>query len=135
MNVVRLAALLLIVPGTAQALAADGPGFAGEYVMTGKGYDDADTAYAGTCSIKEAGKAYAVSCFNSDTRHTYVGKGLAAGEVFSIFIGDALKGDHNEAFAGEYLATYRRGADGVLTGAWVHATSSAAGAETLVPAK
>ena len=36
------------------------------------------------------GAVYAVSCYNEDTRHTYVGKGLASGETLSVFIGDEL---------------------------------------------
>lgn len=121
--------------GAAMAQDSAAPNYAGEYVMAGKGFGEADSAYAGTCSITPAKDAYAVSCFNQDTRHTYVGKGLGVGDAFSVFIGDVLKGDHREIFAGEYLVIYKRNEAGVLTGVWTHAESAAAGAETLTPKK
>ncbi len=121
----------------APALAQDvaGASFAGEYAMAGKGFGPRDSAYSGTCSVKREEPGYIVSCFNRDTRHTYTGKGLAAGETFSVFIGDHLRGDHNDAFVGEYLVVYRRRADGVLEDTWLHASTAAAGAETLTPAR
>jgi hypothetical protein len=113
---------------------AEEPGsFAGKYAMRGKGYGAEDRAYAGTCALDWKDGFYAVSCFNEDTRHTYSGKGLAAGKVLAILIGDTLRGDHNEIYAGEYLVVYERGADGTLGGTWVHAPGPARGAETLTP--
>ncbi len=109
--------------------------FSGDYGMTGKGFGSLDSAYAGTCKVNAAGHGYDVSCFNADTRHTYVGKGLAQGATLAIFIGDTLRGDHNSVFTGEYLVLYRARADGVLEGTWVHAGSAAGGAETLTPAR
>jgi hypothetical protein len=108
--------------------------FSGNYRMTGKGFGAHDSAYAGTCRIDAADRGYDVSCYNADTRHTYVGKGLAQGDVLAITIGDTLRGDHNAFFAGEYLVVYRARADGVLEGTWLHTISGAAGAETLEPA-
>ncbi len=121
--------------GAAFSQDAAGTNFAGEYVMAGKGFGPRDSAYGGTCSVKREEPAYVVSCFNRDTQHTYTGKGLAAGDTFSVFIGDHLRGDHNSAFIGEYLVVYRRRADGVLEGTWLHASTAAAGAETLTPAR
>ena len=109
--------------------------FSGDYRMAGKGSGLHDNAYAGTCRIGVADQGYDVSCFNADTRHTYVGKGLAQGDMLAVFIGDILRGDHNSAFAGEYLVLYRARADGVLEGTWVHAGSSVAGSETLTPVR
>ena len=123
----------LAAPTTAEDTAARD--FAGEYTMQGKGFGPRDTAYEGTCSLRREEPAYQVSCFNRDTRHTYAGKGLAVGETLSIFIGDFLRGDHNGSFVGEYLVVYRRRADGVLEGTWIHATTAAAGTETLTPAR
>lgn len=108
---------------------------AGDYVMAGKGHDPRDSAYSGTCSLRGSGNAYEVSCFNKDTRHTYVGKGLASGDTLAIFIGDRLRGDHGGVFVGEYLVVYRLRPDGVLDGTWVHADSAAAGSETLTPVR
>lgn len=105
--------------------------YSGEYVMQGKGFAPDDSAYAGTCSLQRDGHGYRVSCFNQDTRHTYVGKALARGDTLTMFIGDFLKGDHNQVFAGEYLVTYQRQPDGKLSGTWLHTQSQAAGAETL----
>lgn len=107
--------------------------FSGNYAMAGKGSGPRDSAYAGTCRIGASAQGYDVSCFNADTRHTYVGKGLAQGDTLAIFIGDNLRGDHNSIFTGEYLVLYRARADGVLEGTWVHAGGPAAGAETLTP--
>ena len=101
--------------------------------MEGKGFGPNDSAYRGTCKLVLQGAVYAVSCYNEDTRHTYVGKGLASGETLSVFIGDELKGDHNSIFTGEYLVVYRRSDDGSLTGTWVYAQGPAAGSETLTP--
>lgn len=117
--------------GTAAAL--ETPDLSGTYRMEGKGFGPNDSAYRGTCKLALQGMAYAVSCYNEDTRHTYVGKGLASGDALSIFIGDELRGDHNAVFVGEYLVVYRRAADGRLMGTWVYAQGSAAGAETLTP--
>jgi len=109
--------------------------FSGDYRMAGKGSGARDNAYAGTCKIGAAGQGYDVSCFNADTHHTYVGKGLAQGDMLAIFIGDTLRGDHNSAFVGEYLVLYRARSDGVLEGTWIHAGSPAAGIETLTPVR
>jgi hypothetical protein len=130
-----MSCLALVVGLASQALAQDGGPrqFSGEYVMEGQGLDPRDTAYRGSCSIRGDGPAYQVSCFNGDTRHTYVGRGLASGDSLSIFIGDDLRGDHNGLFAGEYLVVYRRQANGALDGTWIHAQSGAAGVETLTP--
>jgi hypothetical protein len=83
--------------------------------------------------VRPAALGYEVSCFNVDTRHTYVGKGLSRGDTLTLFIGDTLRGDHHTIFTGEYLVLYRRRADGVLEGTWLHAGSAAAGSETLTP--
>ena len=117
------------------AQAAEPRDMSGDYVMKGKGVQAEDRAYSGTCSFKAEGALYDVSCFNSDTRHTYSGKGLALGDQFSIVIGDLLKGDHSSAYVGEYLVVYRVASDGVLTGRWVHAASGAHGEEVLTPKK
>ena len=115
--------------------AADSHGYAGEYTMQGKGFDLKDSAYTGTCTLRWENKAYRVSCFNRDTRHTYVGKGLARGDVLAVFIGDILQGDHDAIYAGEYLVLYQREPNGNLTGTWVHTKSQAAGSETLTREK
>ena len=127
------ACLLAIALASGAASAETALDFSGEYRMEGKGFGPNDSAYRGTCKLALEGAVYAVSCFNEDTRHTYVGKGLAAGDTLSIFIGDELKGDHNSLFTGEYLVVYRRAADGRLTGNWVYAQGPAAGSETLTP--
>lgn len=132
-----LATSIIAMAGGALASGLEPPArdFSGDYGMAGKGSGPRDSAYAGTCRISAAGQGYEVSCFNADTRHTYVGKGLAQGDTLAIFIGDALRGDHNSVFTGEYLVLYRARADGVLEGTWVHAGSPAAGAETLTPVR
>lgn len=127
------ACLVVLGPSSAPAAAEEIRDLSGTYRMEGKGFGPNDSAYSGTCTLALEGEAYAVSCFNEDTRHTYVGKGLAAGDTLSIFIGDELKGDHNSLFTGEYLVVYRRAADGRLTGNWVYAQGPAAGGETLTP--
>ena len=124
-----LLAVLLPAAATAEAL----PDFSGDYRMAGKGFGPNDTAYQGTCKLVAEEVGYAVSCYNADTRHTYTGKGLAVGTTLSIFIGDTLKGDHNDAFLGEYLVTYERQTDGSLIGTWLYAQGPAAGRETLTP--
>ncbi|MDI1266126.1 MAG: hypothetical protein PS018_23020 [bacterium] len=115
------------------AAASDRRDLSGEYVMAGKGVGEDDRAYAGTCSIKAVETLYEVSCFNADTRHTYIGKGIGHGDQFSTVIGDLLKGDHSSVYVGEYLVTYRVAADGGMKGRWVHAQSGAQGEETLTP--
>ena len=122
-------------PAVASGLEPPARNFSGDYAMAGKGSGPRDRTYAGTCKISTVGQGYDVSCFNADTRHTYVGKGMAQGDTLAIFIGDALRGDHNSLFTGEYLVLYHARADGVLEGTWVHAGSSAAGAETLTPVR
>ena len=122
---------LVLTSGTAAALEA--PDLSGNYRMEGKGFGPNDSAYHGTCKLVLQGAVYAVSCYNEDTRHTYVGKGLASGDTLSVFIGDELNGDHNSIFTGEYLVVYRRLDDGSLTGTWVYAQGPAAGSETLTP--
>ena len=128
------AAVLLIgsiVPARAQP-----QDLSGEYVMAGKGVGENDVAYVGTCTLKAVETLYEVSCFNSDTRHTYVGKGVRLGDQFSTVIGDLLKGDHAAAvYAGEYLVVYRLSPDNSMKGRWVHMTSGAHGEETLTPKK
>jgi hypothetical protein len=125
-----LLALSLSCGPTAALEASD---LSGNYRMEGKGFGPNDSAYHGTCKLVLQDAVYAVSCYNADTRHTYVGKGLASGETLSVFIGDELKGDHNSIFTGEYLVVYRRSDDGSLTGTWVYAQGPAAGSETLTP--
>ena len=93
--------------------------FSGDDGMTGKGFGPRDSAYAGTCRISASVQGYDVSCFNADTRHTYVGKGTAQDDTLAVFIGDTLRGDHNSIY-GEYLVLYRARADGVLEGTWLH---------------
>lgn len=132
-----LATSIVAVSASAWASGLESPArdFSGDYGMAGKGSGPLDSAYVGTCRISAAGQGYDVSCFNADTRHTYAGKGLAQGDTLAIFIGDTLRGDHNSVFTGEYLVLYRARADGVLDGTWVHAGSTATGAETLTPAR
>ena len=126
-----VAVAFAVVPGS--ALAAGDVDFSCDYVMRGKGFAANDSAYSGTCAVTRAAQAYAVSCFNQDTRHTYTGKGLAVGDTLAIFIGDMLAGDHNRNFTGEYLVVYRRQADGSLAGTWVHSETDSAGTEILTP--
>lgn len=128
---------IIAMGGAALASGSESPvrKFSGDYEMAGKGSGPRDSAYAGTCKISVAGEGYDVSCFNADTRHTYVGKGLAHGNTLAIFIGDTLRGDHNSVFTGEYLVLYRVRADGALEGTWVHTGSPAFGAETLTPVR
>lgn len=142
MNGLRTARALVAALGIAlsvPAVAADGAGnsgeadYSGDYVMTGQGFGAQDSVYHGTCSLTRAGPGYDVSCFNSDTRHTYTGRGLSAGVHLAVFIGDELKGDHNSVYAGEYLVLYQRQADGSLSGTWLQAGSQAGGRETLTP--
>ena len=134
----RITALVILSAAICTPIAraqANEPSFAGAYVMSGKGYGSNDTPYAGTCSIMQEQERgmYEVSCFNQDTRHTYVGKGLAMGQTLAIFIGDHLRGDHNTVFAAEYLVVYQRQPDGRLVGTWLHADSQRSGEETLTP--
>lgn len=127
------ACLLALTLSSGPAAALEVPDLSGNYRMEGKGFGPNDGAYRGTCKLSLQGAVYAVSCYNEDTCHTYVGKGLASGETLSVFIGDELKGDHNSIFTGEYLVVYRRSDDGSLTGTWVYAQGPAAGSETLTP--
>jgi len=127
------ACLLALALSSGPVAALEASDLSGKYRMEGKGSGPNDSAYRGTCKLVLQGAVYAVSCYNEDTRHTYVGKGLASGETLSIFIGDELKGDHNSMFSGEYLVVYRRLDDGSLTGSWVYAQGPAAGSETLTP--
>lgn len=127
------ACLFILAVSSAPAAGEEVPNFSGHYLMEGKGFGPNDSAYRGTCQLDLQGAAYAVSCFNEDTKHTYVGKGLAAGDSLSIFIGDELKGDHNSIFTGEYLVVYRREANGRLAGTWIYAQGPATGSETLTP--
>jgi hypothetical protein len=124
-----------LVASAASVGAAEQKDLSGEYVMAGKGVGENDRAYVGTCTFKAVGTLYDVSCFNSDTRHTYSGKGIAIGDQLSTVIGDELKGDHSSVYAGEYLVVYRVAADGSMKGRWVHALSGAHGEETLTPKK
>ena len=125
------AALLISSIVSARAQPQD---LSGEYVMAGKGVGDNDIAYVGTCTLKAVESIYEVSCFNSDTKHTYIGKGVRLGDQFSTVIGDLLKGDHAAAvYAGEYLVVYQLSPDNSMKGRWVHMTSGAHGAETLTP--
>jgi hypothetical protein len=117
----------------AEAAAAESTALAGDYRMQGRGFGPDDSAYQGTCSLRGDGPAYEVSCFNADTRHTYVGRGLAAGDTLAIFIGDVLRGDHRVVFAGEYLVLYQRKPDGTLEGIWIDGQGGATGGETLTP--
>ena len=129
------ACLLALALSSGTAAALEAPDLSGNYRMEGRGFGPNDRVYRGTCQLVLKGGVYAVSCYNEDTRHTYVGKGLASGETLSVFIGDELKGDHNSIFTGEYLVVYRRSDDGSLTGTWVYAQGPAAGAETLIPVR
>jgi hypothetical protein len=130
----QLCACLFIFAVSSGPVAAESaPDFSGNYLMEGKGFGPNDSAYRGTCQLDLQGASYAVSCFNEDTNHTYVGKGLVAGDTLSIFIGDELKGDHNSVFTGEYLVVYRREPNGRLAGTWIHAQGPATGSETLTP--
>ena len=125
----------LAVVSMAAAGAAEQRDLSGDYVMAGKGAGANDSAYVGTCTLKAAETLYDVSCFNSDTKHTYTGKGIGLGDQLSTFIGDTLKGDHSSVYAGEYLVVYRVATDGSMQGRWVHALSGAHGDETLTPKK
>jgi hypothetical protein len=134
-TVLAATALVLLVGQTVSAEEQRAGDFAGEYTMAGRGFGPHDSAYRGSCTVRPATPGYEVSCFNADTRHTYVGKALQQGDALAVFIGDALRGDHNTLFQGEYLVLYRRRADGILEGTWVHAGSAAAGFETLTPVR
>jgi hypothetical protein len=135
-NAFRSAAAAALLIGLVPAQAAEPQDLSGEYVMTGKGVGDNDLPYVGTCTLKAVETLYEVSCFNSDTRHTYVGKGVRLGDQFSTVIGDLLKGDHAAAvYAGEYLVVYQLSPDNSMKGRWVHMTSGAHGNETLTPKK
>ena len=126
--------LLVLATGfTGPVRAEQSDVLAGDYVMRGKGFNPSDSAYEGTCSLRGDGPVYEVSCFNQATRHTYVGRGLAVGNTFSVTIGDMLRGDHGGVFAGEYLVVYMRKPNGLLEGTWTETRGSAAGTETLTP--
>jgi hypothetical protein len=133
MTTLAAASLLLLATDAVAGEESRPADFAGEYLMAGRGFGPRDSAYSGTCTVRPAVPGYEVSCFNADTRHTYVGKGLSRGDTLTLFIGDSLRGDHNTLFTGEYLVLYRRRGDGVLEGTWLHAGSTAAGSETLTP--
>jgi hypothetical protein len=124
-----------MLPGLLGPAQAEQKDVSGEYVMAGKGVGENDRPYVGTCTLKAAvDTIYEVSCFNSDTRHTYSGKGVLLGEQFSTVIGDMLKGDHSAAvYVGEYLVVYQLSPDNSMKGRWVHMTSGAHGNETLTP--
>jgi hypothetical protein len=131
-----LAALIALTLDAGVAAAADidpAVDLAGQYRMQGKGFGANDSAYDGTCSLSREGPDYRVSCYNSQTRHTYSGRGLVSGDRLAIVIGDQLRGDHTGVFMGEYLVLYRRRADGVLEGTWIEAAGPASGSETLTP--
>ena len=130
-----LAVCSMLLLGTPQTQATDTVDYSGEYVMRGKGFGARDSAYTGSCSLRRETPGYRVSCFNRDTRHTYVGKGLAHGDTLAVFIGDMLQGDHDAIYAGEYLVLYRHQPDGDLVGTWVHAKTEFAGTETLTRKK
>jgi hypothetical protein len=133
-NAWRNAAAAALWIGLVFPAQAEQKDLSGEYIMSGKGVGENDIAYVGTCTLKAIESLYEVSCFNSDTRHTYVGKGIRLGDQFSTVIGDLLKGDHAAAvYAGEYLVVYQLSPDNTMKGRWVHMTSGAHGAETLTP--
>lgn len=135
-NAWRCAAAAALWLGLLVPVQAEPRDLSGEYVMSGKGVGESDRPYVGTCTLKAVDTIYEVSCFNSDTRHTYSGKGVLLGEQFSTVIGDMLKGDHSAAvYAGEYLVVYRLSPDNGMKGRWVHMTSGAHGEETLTPRK
>jgi hypothetical protein len=128
-----LVVVALVTGFTGPVRAEQSDALAGDYVMRGKGFGPNDSAYDGTCSLHGDGPVYEVSCFNKATRHTYVGRGLAAGDTFSITIGDVLRGDHGGVFAGEYLVVYKRKPNGLLDGLWTETRGGAAGTEILTP--
>ena len=135
-NARRCAAAAALLIGSVLSAQAAEKDLSGEYVMSGKGVGENDLAYVGTCSLKAVESLYEISCFNSDTRHTYVGKGIRLGDQFSTVIGDLLKGDHSAAvYSGEYLVVYQLSPDNSMKGRWVHLTSGAHGVETLTPKK
>src|SRR5262245_13610833 len=113
------AAAALLIGLSAPAQAAEQRDLSGEYVMSGKGVGENDLAYVGTCTLKAVESLYEVSCFNSDTKHTYVGKGIRLGDQLSTVIGDVLKGDHAASvYAGEYLVVYQLSPDNSMKGRW-----------------
>ena len=133
-NAWRWAAVAALWLGLLVPAQAERRDLSGEYVMAGKGVGENDRPYVGTCTLKAVDTIYEVSCFNSDTRHTYSGKGVLLGDQFSIVIGDMLKGDHSAAvYAGEYLVVYQLSPDNSMKGRWVHMTSGAHGEEKLTP--
>jgi len=136
-NAWRCAAAAALLAGLMlPAQAAEQRDVSGEYVMAGKGVGENDRPYVGTCTLKAIDTIYEVSCFNSDTRHTYSGKGVLLGDQFSTVIGDTLRGDHSAAvYSGEYLVVYLLSPDNSMKGRWVHMTSGAHGEETLTPKK
>jgi len=130
------AAAALLIGLILPAQAAEQKDLSGEYLMSGKGVGENDLAYVGTCTLKAVETLYEVSCFNSDTKHTYVGKGIRLGDQLSTVIGDMLRGDHAApVYAGEYLVVYQLSPDNGMKGRWVHMTSGAHGEETLTPKK
>lgn len=135
LNAFILATLLISGLTTSLPAKAQADDFAGEYIMKGRGDAKNDTNYSGSCTIKNETKGYDVSCLNTDTDHTYVGKGLAAGNTLALVIGDRLVGDHGQVFEGEYLVIYTRAENGTLVGRWVDAQSGHKGNETLTPKK
>ena len=135
-NAWRNAAAAALWIGLVLPAQAEQKDLSGEYIMSGKGVGENDIAYVGTCTLTAVDTIYEVSCFNSDTKHTYSGKGVLLGEQLSTVIGDTLKGDHSAVvYAGEYLVVYRLSPDNSMKGRWVHMTSGAHGAETLTPRK
>lgn len=127
-----VALAIIAAPNVAMAAQRD---LSGLYTMQGKSADADDSPYSGTCTLKAQGDYYDVSCFNAAAKHTYVGRGIAMGDQFSILIGDVLRGDHEMVYKGEYLVVYKIAADGSLKGQWVHALADSHGEETLTPKK
>jgi hypothetical protein len=114
-------AIIVQFPVVAAAFAAERD-LSGDYTMNGTSLKPNSRAYQGVCTLKAAASVYDVNCTNTDSGDKYVGKGLARGDQFSLYLG-------------EYLVVYHVETDGRLVGNWAHSRSDDYGQETLTPKK
>lgn len=114
----------MLMPSATTLLALAAPALAqpadlsGKYIMEGRMDGPQGETYKGECELRHAGQHYDVLCLNGDDRYT--GKGMASGDVFSLYLG-------------EYLLVYRVEPGHRLNGVWVHILSQATGKEILTP--
>ena len=109
------ACLAMCLAATAAAAAGD-IDFSGDYVMRGKGSGANESASLGTCTLKREAAVYQVSCYNQDTRHTYVGKGLAAGDTLAISSATCCSGTTTDASEANILCCTAAKPTAVLPG-------------------